>query len=84
MSVTDGLRSLFDSIGENTNKKRVIDYISDEIEQGRTIKDILTDPYVKNRVPEEALVDLLGDPDIIDAVSAEVREAFQGFITTEE
>jgi hypothetical protein len=52
-------------------------YIIREHKQGRSIEDIIDDPYLKNRTTDEARVRLLERPDVIRAVGDEVAKMAQ-------
>ncbi len=55
---------------------RVVHYIIRELHQGRKIKDILDDPYVRNRVNETQLEKVMEDETVLKAVEDEMRKAF--------
>ena len=52
-------------------------YIIREHKQGRTLEDILDDPYLRNRAGEEQRLRLLERPDVIRAVGEDTAAAAQ-------
>ena len=46
----------------------VVAYVLREHENGRSVAEILTDPYVKNRLSHEQQQRMLGRPDLIHAL----------------
>jgi hypothetical protein len=61
--------SFFLSVAE----RRTIEYIVRELSAGRELFDILTDPYVKNRIPAERMHALQEDDDLLQAFLAEIQ-----------
>jgi len=55
-----------------------MNYIVREVHMGRKLSAVIQDPYVKNRVNEERLGQILENTEIIEAVEEELNEAFKG------
>ena len=68
----------FERFFENATETRVNEFIIRELDAGRDLFDILNDPYIKNRVPEERRAQLLENPEIIDAFMKELENLRQG------
>lgn len=64
----------FESLFENPTERRINEYIIREIDNGRSMFEILDDPYIKNRVPEERRRQLLENPEVIEAFMNELNE----------
>ena len=62
----------FERLFANPTEERVTEYIIREVDLGRSLFDILDDPFVRNRIPEERRTELLQNPEIIDAFAAEL------------
>jgi hypothetical protein len=81
MEQETGLRAAIKRILEeasiNVAEERVLHYIVRELHQGRNIKVILNDPYVRNRVNEGQLDKVLDNPEILKAVEEELNKAFK-------
>lgn len=59
----------------STQEERVAAYVIREHERGRTLADILEDPYVRNRLTPQQRSRLLDRADIIRAVGDDTVEA---------
>jgi hypothetical protein len=60
-----------------TTKKeeRIVEYIIREHDRGRSLDEILEDPYIRNRCTKDQIGRLLERPDLIRALGEEVVEA---------
>ena len=77
--LTDFLRSPFASLfGRGSTDDRLAAYVIREHHAGRTLEDILDDPYLKNRASETEIRRLLERPDVIRAVGRDTHEAISG------
>jgi len=69
-------RSIFSFMGSGSaHEDRVAAYIVREHDRGRTMADILDDPYVRNRCSPQQLERLLDRPDLIEAIGNDMAEA---------
>jgi hypothetical protein len=69
MGIQDEVRKLVNS--DSAKHKRLIEYVERQLRTGRTLNDVLEDPYVVNR---SNLVDrraLLEEPEVIEAAGGE-------------
>jgi hypothetical protein len=75
-------RGIFSFLGARSAEgDRIAAYVIREHDRGRTVADILDDPYVRNRCSPAELERLLDRPDLIEAIGddmAEAREAVSG------
>ena len=76
-------RSVFSFLGtRSTQEERVAAYVIREHERGRSLEDILDDPYVRNRCSSAEIARLLDRPDIVKAIgddmAAEARTSLAG------
>ena len=70
------LRGLFSFLGaRSTQEERVAVYLIREHDRGRTLDDILDDPYVRNRLSPPEIARLLDRPDVIKAIGDDMAEA---------
>jgi hypothetical protein len=65
----------------SSQEERVAAYVVREHERGRSLEDILNDPYVRNRLTPQQISRLLDRPDIIRAVGDDVVETTRGTIS---
>ena len=67
--LADLLRSPFSFLGTRSSQEdRVAAYVVREHERGRTLAEILDDPYVRNRLTPQQAERLLDRPEVIRAV----------------
>jgi hypothetical protein len=76
-------RSVFSFLGtRSTQEERVAAYVIREHERGRSLDDILEDPYVRNRCSATETARLLDRPDILKAIgddmAAEAKASLAG------
>ena len=65
----DFLRNPFSFLfARSASEDRVAAYVIREHRRGRSLTDILTDPFVRNRVSDQQAARLLERPDVIHAV----------------
>jgi hypothetical protein len=70
------LRSPFSFLfARSGHEERVAAYIVREHDRGRSLKDILDDPYVRNRCTPQETARVLEQPDVIKALGGDVVEA---------
>jgi hypothetical protein len=55
---------------------RVTDYVIRELHNGRGLFEILRDPYVRNRLNDQKVEELLEKPEIVEAFEAEIKQSF--------
>jgi hypothetical protein len=73
-------RSLFSFLGaRSTQGERVAAYVIREHDRGRSLKDILDDPYVRNRCSDAEVARVLDRPDVLKAIGDDLaRDAKAG------
>ena len=69
MAIGDFFRNLFN---KSSHVDRVAGYVIREHERGRSLTDILDDPYVKNRTTPQERDRLLDRPEVIRALGDDV------------
>jgi hypothetical protein len=69
-------RGIFSFVGARSSQSdRIAAYVIREHDRGRTVADILDDPYVRNRCSPQELERLLDRPDLIEAIGDDMAEA---------
>ena len=69
-------RGLFSFLGARSNHEdRVAVYVIREHDRGRSLDDILDDPYVRNRLSPNETKRLLDRPDVLKAIGDRMAEA---------
>jgi hypothetical protein len=76
MAKLSGLRSPFAFLfARSSNEERVASYVIREHERGRTLLEILEDPYVRNRLTPEQTQRLLDRPEVVHALGQDTVES---------
>ena len=76
VKLTSALRNPFSFLfARSSQEERVAAYVIREHERGRSLEDILSDPYVRNRLTAAQQSRLLDRPDIIRAVGDDTVES---------
>jgi hypothetical protein len=74
--LTSFLRNPFSFLFASTRKEeRVAQYVIREHHSGRTLEDILGDPYVRNRLSPAEAARLLDRPELIRAIGEDIVSA---------
>jgi hypothetical protein len=70
------LRSPFSFLfARSSQEERVAAYVIREHERGRSLPEILEDPYVKNRLTPEQTKRLLDRPEVVHAIGQDTIES---------
>jgi hypothetical protein len=72
MSIKETIASLITD--ESAAHKRLIEYVTGQLSQGRSLAAIVEDPYVTNRLNPMERRALVEEPDIVAAAQAESLE----------
>lgn len=76
-SVTEIIQRFFEEMQLDVLEERVVNYILKELHLGRKLSAIIKDPYIKNRVGEDKLGQMLENKEIVSAVEEELEAAFK-------
>jgi hypothetical protein len=69
LKLSSALRNPFSFLfARSSSEERVAAYVIREHERGRTLQEVLDDPYVRNRLSPQQQARLLDRPDIIRAI----------------
>jgi hypothetical protein len=75
VSWLDSLRGAFSFLGTRSrNESAVAEYVIREHHRGRSLTEILRDPYVVNRCTREQIDRLLERPDVVHAIGEDMAE----------
>ena len=75
-AIARSLRGLFSFLGaQSTQEERVVAYVIREHDHGRSLTDILDDPYVRNRCSPQEIARLLDRPELLKAIGDDMAEA---------
>jgi hypothetical protein len=74
--VSDLFRNVFSFLFvRSSQEERVAAYVIREHERGRSLEEILDDPYVRNRLSPPQISRLLDRPDVIHSIGDDTVEA---------
>jgi anaerobic ribonucleoside-triphosphate reductase len=71
------IKELLEDLSEDIIEERVVNYIIRELRMGRPISEVLEDPYIKNRVSDEKLGELLQNKELISTVERELAHTLE-------
>ena len=74
-SINDRIQQFFDDITTDAEQERVIEYVVREVHKGRRLMEVIDDPYVRNRMNDDRRAEVFENPEIIEALDAEIRES---------
>jgi hypothetical protein len=77
-SINDRLKSFFSDMTTDVLEERVVDYVVREVHKGRRLAEVLDDPYVRNRFDADKRNEIFENPEIAEALEAEIRQAMTG------
>ncbi len=72
MSIKDTIHSLITD--EGATHKRLIEYVTGQLHQGRPLAEVLEDPYVTNRLEPMERRALLEEPEVVAAAQGEALD----------
>jgi hypothetical protein len=83
MALRDLFRNPFSFLfASSSSEDRIAAYVIREHERGRSLSEILDDPYVKNRTTPSERARLLDRPEVIRALGRDVTETAKRQIET--
>jgi hypothetical protein len=75
--VAAAVRKLLEDMSEDVAEERVVQYLIREVQTGRKVSAVLTDPFVRNRLSDERIAHVLENPAVLDAVENEIRSSYE-------
>jgi hypothetical protein len=76
-SIIERVQEFLEDLAADPVEGAVVEYVVREVRNGRSLKDALQDPYVKNRLSEERLQKVVETPEVIDALEQAITSAFK-------
>lgn len=76
-SINDRLKAFMNDLSSDPVEERVVEYIVREVTNGRSLGEVLDDPFVRNRLNDEKRAAVVENTEIVDAIEAEIRAAFK-------
>jgi len=75
--LVDKIQSILDDMSNDAVEERVVDYVVRELQNGRSLSEVVRDPYVKNRLNEERISRVFSDAEVVDALEEQVSSFFK-------
>lgn len=72
-TINERIKSFLEDVTTDAVEERVIEYIVREVHNGRSLMEVIDDPYVRNRLSDEKRAGILENPEIVDALESEIR-----------
>jgi len=76
-AIPDRVRAFLEDLTTDALEERVIEYTIREVHNGRPLTEVLNDPYVRNRLNEKKIADVLENAEVIEALEAAIADAFK-------
>lgn len=76
-SINDRIRKFFEDMATDPVEERVVEYVIREVHNGRRLMEVIDDPYVRNRLSDEKRQAVLENVEVVAALEAEIKSAFQ-------
>jgi hypothetical protein len=76
-SINDRLKQFLEDLASDPVEERVVEYVIREVHNGRTLTQVIADPYVRNRLNDEKRESLLQNTEVIEALEQEIQTAFR-------
>lgn len=76
-SINDRLKKFFSDIATDPVEERVIEYVIREVHNGRSLMEVMDDPYVRNRLNDAKRDAVFENSEVITALEDEIHTAFQ-------
>ncbi len=76
-SMVEKVQAFMDELALDVVEERIVEYVIREVRNGRKLKDVLADPYVKNRLNEQKLAHVIENPEIASAIEEQISTAFR-------
>jgi len=76
-SINERLKQFLEDLTTDPVEERVVEYVIREVHNGRTLMEVINDPYVRNRLNEEKREELLQNSEVMEALEHEIQSAFR-------
>ena len=74
-SINERIKQFFNDIASDPIEERVVEYVIREVHNGRRLMEVIKDPYVKNRLNDEKASAIFQNPEVVDALEAEIQNS---------
>ena len=74
-SINERIKQFFQDVASDPIEERVVEYVIREVHNGRRLMEVIKDPYVKNRLNDEKASAIFQNPEVVDALEAEIQHS---------
>jgi len=74
-SINERIKQFFQDLASDPIEERVVEYVIREVHNGRRLMEVIKDPYVKNRLNDEKASAIFQNPEVVDALEAEIQHS---------
>jgi hypothetical protein len=74
-SITERIKQFIQDLATDPVEERVAEYVIREVHNGRRLMEVVEDSYVKNRLNQDKVQAILENPEVIDALEAEIHSS---------
>ena len=74
-SINERIKQFFQDVASDPIEERVVEYVIREVHNGRRLMEVIKDPYVKTRLNDEKANAIFQNPEVVDALEAEIRHS---------
>ncbi len=76
-TIAERVKALLDELATDEAEQRVVEYVIREVKNGRRLTEVLKDPFVRNRLSDERVHNVLESPEVLDALERQITESFE-------
>jgi hypothetical protein len=76
-TINERIAKFISDLATDPIEERVVEYIIREVGNGRRLGEVLDDPFVRNRLNDDRRAQVIENPEIVDALDAEIRQALK-------
>jgi len=76
-TIAERVKALLDELATDEAEQRVVEYVIREVNNGRRLRDVLLDPYVRNRLSDERVRHVMENPEVVVALEEQISESFE-------
>lgn len=74
-SINERISKFFEDMSADVIEERVVEYVVREVHNGRRLMEVMDDPYVRNRLNEDKIDEVLGNAEVVEALELEIRQS---------
>jgi predicted transcriptional regulator len=76
-TIAERVKALLDDLSTDEAEERVLEYVIRELNNGRRLREVLHDPYVRNRLSAERIDNVMEHPEVVNALDEQIAASFK-------